>query len=192
MPRHANHAVSNATINNARSDSDSDPLTFFQLGPAQPIIPSNSLHLPTLRHTHTRGYALRPRCTLRIPTHRNRINHLLERLKELRVHGPIPQIASTLLEARGENIGVLEGVEAEDLVVRVGPVEAEVFAEAAAEFGVRSVAFVFEDEVVAEAGPDEEVDDEGVGEAFLGGARAEPGGDGGKVFFGGGGAVLVG
>ena len=77
-------------------------------------------------------------------------------------------------------------------MVRVGPVEAEVFAEAAAEFGVRSVAFVFEDEVVAEAGPDEEVDDEGVGEAFLGGARAEPGGDGGKVFFGGGGTVLVG
>lgn len=115
-----------------------------------------------LRHpttTHARRHPLRPRRNFRIATHRNRIDHLLKRLKEPTIHGPIPQIAGTLLEARGEDVGVLEGVEAEDLVVRVGPVEAEVFAEAAAEFGVGGVAFVFEDQVVAEAGPDEEVDD---------------------------------
>lgn len=142
-----------------------------------------------LRHT---GRPPLPRATLRIPTHRHGIFHLLERLKELRIHGPVPQIASTLPEAGGEGVGVLRGVEAEDLVVRVRPVEAEVLAEAMAEFRVRGVAIVFEDEGFAQAGPDEEVDDEGVGDAFLGGAGPEPVGDGVEVFFRGGGAVLEG
>ena len=85
-----------------------------------------------------------PSPTLGIATHRNGTNHLLKGLKEFRIHRPIPQITRTLLEAGGEGVCVLRGVEAEDLMVRVGPVEAEVFAEALAEFRVGCVAVVLE------------------------------------------------
>jgi hypothetical protein len=117
-------------------------------------------------------------------------NHLLKRLKELRIHSPIPQITGTLLEAWGERIRVLGGVEAEDIAIGVRPVEAEVIAEAVTELGVRRVARVLPDQRFAEAGPDEKVDDEGMGDAFLGWTWAEPGGDGVEVFFGGACSVL--
>ena len=67
----------------------------------------------------------------------------------------------------------LLAVEGEDVAVWVGPVETEIFTEVLREVGVLRVALVGEDEVVSEAGPDEEVDDERVLNAFLWRSRSE-------------------
>lgn len=60
------------------------------------------------------------------------------------------------------------------------PVEVEILREALRELAGLRVGEVVEDEDVPEAGPDEEIDYEGVGESFLGGAgRGKTKGGGG-------------
>lgn len=110
-----------------------------------------SLHPRPLRDA-LRAFPTRQRHLLKalaIPTHRDIAHQLFKCVKELCVHCPVPQITRTGLEAPGKGVRILRGVEAEDVGIWIGPVEAQILAETVTEFGVRRVVVVLEDEVIA-------------------------------------------
>jgi hypothetical protein len=92
---------------------------------------------PSIRHRHL----LVP---IRVPAHRNIAHQLLKSVKEFCVHSPIPEITRALFKAPAERVGVLGGVEAEDLRVWIRPVEPEIITETTTELRIWRVMVVLE------------------------------------------------